>query len=134
MRSTVGGAYRDAASYGIVGQGLESLNVGSFLGRSRTANRIVEWNLGEAVITKSHHNWSKIFGNRSITLADINPIVKEAVNNGSWKVTDVIRKKGGRVIGDKLEMVRKVNGYKIWVGGMREHSTGKIIVNNAAVQ
>jgi hypothetical protein len=24
-------------------------------------------NLGEAVITKSHHNWNKIFGNKMIT-------------------------------------------------------------------
>ena len=95
------------------------------------------WNLGEAVITKTHHNWSSIFGNKTITLSDVEPIVKTAVQNGQWKTTGVINQRIGRnieAIGDKMELIQEVNGHNIWVGGMKEYSTGRIIINNAAVK
>jgi RHS repeat-associated protein len=88
------------------------------------------WNLGDAVITKSHHNWNKIFGNKVVTLTDVEPILKEAVNKGTWQTTGILRGKGGQIIGDKLELIQEVNGNKIWVGGMKEHATGKIFINN----
>jgi hypothetical protein len=96
--------------------------------------RGVQWNLGEAVITKSHHNWNKIFGDKAITLSDVEPILKEAVEKGTWQITDVLRGKGGKIIGDKLELIQEVNGHKIWVGGMKEYSSGKMYINNGAVQ
>ena len=90
-------------------------------------------NLGEAVITKSHHNWNKILGNKKISLSDVQPYVDQALRNGKWRTTSTLRGKGGKVIGEKLELVQKVNGYDIWVGGMKTLE-GNIIVNNAAVQ
>lgn len=93
-------------------------------------SKAAHWNLGEAVITKSHHNWSKMFGNKAVKLSDVKPILEEAVDKGTWQTTGVLRGKGGKVIGDKIELVHEVNGHKIWVGGMKEHSTGKVIINN----
>ncbi|WP_347067851.1 RHS repeat-associated core domain-containing protein [Flavobacterium sp. WV_118_3] len=92
------------------------------------------WNLGDAVVTKSHHNWNKVFGNKSISFSDVEPFVKEAVEKGTWNVTNVIRGKKGIPVGDKLELIQEVEGHQIWVGGMKEHSTGKIYINNAAVK
>ena len=90
-------------------------------------------NLGESVITKAHHNWNKIFGDIKITLSNVRPYVDEALRTGKWNTTGTLRGKGGKVIGEKLELVQKVDGHDIWIGGMKTLD-GKIIVNNAAVQ
>ncbi|WP_262486423.1 RHS repeat-associated core domain-containing protein [Flavobacterium suncheonense] len=92
------------------------------------------WNLGQAVITKAHHNWNKIFGNQAISLTDVEPFIKKAVEKGTWEVTGIIRGRKGVIIGDKLELLQEIEGHQIWVGGMKEHSTGKIYINNAAVK
>jgi RHS repeat-associated protein len=103
-------------------------------GNSAKSAEGVKWNLGEAVVNKKHHNWNKIFGKKVVTLSDVEPILQKAVSKGRWQTTGVIRGKGGKIIGDKLELIQYVKGQKIWVGGMNEHSTGKIIINNGAVK
>ena len=91
------------------------------------------WDIGDAAVNKKHHNWHKIFGDKKPTLDQIKPYVKEALKKGKWKKTDVLRNNAGKIIGDKIELVHKINGHDIWIGGMRK-ITGEVIINNAAVK
>ena len=43
-----------------------------------------KWGINEHVVTVDHHNWSKIFGDKDVTLDDVNPIIKEIIEKGKW--------------------------------------------------
>jgi hypothetical protein len=96
---------------------------------------LVRWNLTSGLIEKPHHNWNKIFGNQKISISDVKPILEQAVAkaNGKWETVRTIHGPGGKVIGDKVQINQEVNGHKIWVAGMRDHSTNEIIINGGGV-
>ena len=91
-----------------------------------------KWNLGEAVVTKRHHNWDKIFGNQQISLQDVTPYVQEALKKGEWESIKTLRNNAGEVIGEGLILRSNVDGHTIWVEGTKLND-GKIIVKNAGV-
>ncbi|KAA5535573.1 hypothetical protein [Paenimyroides baculatum] len=122
------------ASEGAVALAGETLNGIRALRAVKTVKSTVQWNLGESVVTISHYNWSKIFGDRKISVSDVQPIVEIAVKHGSWKVDGVYRGRKGVVAGDRLIMNQRIQGHTIWVEGMRSHSTGTIIIKNAGVK
>lgn len=92
------------------------------------------WNLGESVVTKKHHNWSTIFGDRKISVSDVQPIVEIAVKHGKFETLGVYRGSKGVVVGDRLILNQRIQGHIIWVEAMRAHSTGEIIIKNAGVK
>lgn len=78
------------------------------------------WKITQHTVTVKHHNWNRIFGNETVTLDDVTPIIKEAVRKGEWIDTgDIYRGAKGVKVGDKLILEAEVDGHTIWVEGIR---------------
>ncbi|SUD89732.1 polymorphic toxin-type HINT domain-containing protein [Psychrobacter phenylpyruvicus] len=78
------------------------------------------WKITQHTVTVKHHNWNKIFGNKTVTLDDVNPIIKQALSKGEWIETgDIYRGAKGVKVGDKLILKADVDGHTIWVEGIR---------------
>lgn len=85
------------------------------------------WNVGQHAV-QPKANWSKIFGTKKPTLADIKPYLDDVLKNGSWTKIGDAHGKGGKVVGEILQAEH--NG--VWVRALKDLS-GKIIVNNGGV-
>ena len=96
--------------------------------------RCSRWNIGAGAVNKAHHNWHKIFGDKKPSLADIEPYVKKALEEGEWKAVRSLRTKGNKevITGTKIKLVHKSGDHEIWVLG-KKTLDGEIIINNAGV-
>ncbi len=84
-------------------------------------------NIGRHAL-KLDHNWAKLFGNASPSIADIMPYVDDVIENGDWIVQGIARGPGGVPIGEILQATH--NG--VYIRAIKD-ALGKIIVNNAGV-
>lgn len=92
-----------------------------------------KWGINLHVVTVKHHNWNKVFGNKVVTLEDVNPIIKEALEVGAWRSVKVHKNNKGVVTGEGLILETQVKGQIIWVEGFKMPN-GTIIAKNAGVK